>query len=244
MVKKKAGKPIKTKKTTGKSKPIPKKKPKKKPKIKPKTKAKKTKTKPKKKYNPKINDELEILQKMFCDEYLKDFNGGRAYMYIYKVKSMNTAYVNAARMLRYANVQKYLQLKCLELTDRAEITQEELIQSMVDALRTNIRDYVEWNGKKLEIKSFDEMTYAATGLIKEIAETDKGLMKIKFYDKEKVWDLLGKYFGIYKFKLEHEVGKTLEDLLDEGRRQTCPKCGESYGTKKKEEGEEDAKEPN
>lgn len=48
-------------------------------------------------------------QQNFCDEYLKDFNGTRAYMVAYPdVKDENVAKSNASRLLTNANVKQYI----------------------------------------------------------------------------------------------------------------------------------------
>ena len=52
--------------------------------------------------------ELTPKQKKFCQEYLKDFNGTRAYKTVYKVKSDKVAGVNASKLLGNARVSEYL----------------------------------------------------------------------------------------------------------------------------------------
>lgn len=47
-------------------------------------------------------------QQNFCDEYLKDFNGTRAYMVAYPDSNENTARNNASRLLADASIKEYI----------------------------------------------------------------------------------------------------------------------------------------
>lgn len=48
-------------------------------------------------------------QKLFCDEYLKDLNGTRAYRAIYKnIKTDNAAGVRANKLLKKKDIAEYI----------------------------------------------------------------------------------------------------------------------------------------
>ena len=48
-------------------------------------------------------------QKLFCDEYLKDLNGTRAYRTVYKtIKNDNVAGVRANKLLKQKDIAEYI----------------------------------------------------------------------------------------------------------------------------------------
>lgn len=71
---------------------------------------------------------LNKRHKRFCDEYLKDFNATRAYKAIYPTAKDTTAATNGGKLLRNAQVSRYLASKL----KRADI---ESVASLNDVLR-------------------------------------------------------------------------------------------------------------
>lgn len=70
-------------------------------------------------------------QRRFCDEYLVDLNGTRAYMAVYpSVKKEQTASVCAAKLLRNAKVLAYLRESREEQQTRVQIRQDDVLRSI------------------------------------------------------------------------------------------------------------------
>lgn len=75
-------------------------------------------------------------QLLFCNEYLKDFNGTRAYKAIYKWVTDETAKVNASKLLTNANIREYLESKKEKIVEKQLVTVERVVdklQQIVDA---------------------------------------------------------------------------------------------------------------
>jgi len=68
-------------------------------------------------------------QQLFKQEYLKHFNGTKAYQLVYKC-SENVAAVNASRLLRNAKIQLALATATQKQAEKAEITVEWVIQEL------------------------------------------------------------------------------------------------------------------
>ncbi len=66
-------------------------------------------------------NELNEKQKIFVSEYLKDFNGTRAYKVAYGVENEKTAASNAWRTLRNADIQKAIQAKANQQLDEIDV---------------------------------------------------------------------------------------------------------------------------
>ena len=73
--------------------------------------------------------ELEEKQKMFCKEYLVDFNGTQAA--IRAGYSKKTANEQASRLLTKVNVQTYLKQLIEKRNERANITQDDVVADII-----------------------------------------------------------------------------------------------------------------
>lgn len=74
--------------------------------------------------------DLTAKQKRFCEEYLIDLNGTRAYMAAYICKKEDTARVNASRMLTNANIQKYISELMEKQSERTNITADKVLSEL------------------------------------------------------------------------------------------------------------------
>lgn len=75
-------------------------------------------------------------QKRFCDEYLIDLNGTRAYKAAYpSVKSDKTAGANAARLLGNASVRAYLDAELEKLHNAKTADAQEVMEYLTTVLR-------------------------------------------------------------------------------------------------------------
>lgn len=153
----------------------------------------------------------------FCQEYLKDLNGTKAYLRIYgKVKG---ARVSASKLLSRTNVSK----RVVELKEkrgkRLEITQDMVLRELAILAFSDFRDYGQIINEyvtanknrllspegRLKLKMFKNMKKGATKAIKSISEsiTKDGIqIKFKLHGKEKPLELLGKHVDLFKEKSE------------------------------------------
>ena len=88
-------------------------------------------------------------QKLFCDEYLKDLNGTRAYRAIYKnIKTDNAAGVRANKLLKKKDIAEYgfldgLQYAFLE-TESGLVFSQETYESIADVTTLNeVEEYIQ-----------------------------------------------------------------------------------------------------
>ena len=89
-------------------------------------------------------------QKRFCDEYVIDFNGTRAYKAAYpNCKKDETAKAAASRLLTNVNVIQYIQEQKEELKEKINVTQEQVINQLARIAFGDIRKlYNEYGGLK------------------------------------------------------------------------------------------------
>lgn len=75
-------------------------------------------------------------QKIFCEEYLIDLNGTRAYKVAYpSVKKDSTARVNASRLLTFANIKSYIEQRMAQKEKNAIASQDEVLMYLTSVLR-------------------------------------------------------------------------------------------------------------
>lgn len=159
-------------------------------------------------------------QRIFCDEYLKDFNATRAYKVAYpSCKKDEAAKSAGSRLLTNVNVISYIQEGKEKLKNKMEITQERVIQEMARIAFGDIRKLYNESGGLKNIQDLDDDTAAIITSIESTEEFDGYgqdreqigyTKKVKMADKTKALDMLGKYFGMFKEKVEVNQDKPFE----------------------------------
>ena len=137
-------------------------------------------------------------QKIFCDEYLKDRNATRAYKVAYpNVKKDTVAATNGGRMLRNAEIEKYISEQLEKLhNDRTADTQE-IMEYLTSVMR----------GKS----ESEEIVLKGVG--KGSQRIEKVQKKPSEKDKLKAAELLGKRFGMFKDNVN--VSGTVPIVIEE-----------------------------
>jgi phage terminase small subunit len=157
-------------------------------------------------------------QKLFCDEYLIDFNATRAYKAAgYSVRSDNVAGVEGHKLLKNPNVVKYLEKRMKERERRTEITQDRVLKELAKIGFADIKDFLSYRTEKtvvdvdmdgteiigykqiVDAKPSDEVDGA---VINEISIAKDGTFKFKLQDKMKALEMMGRHLGMWNDKLQ------------------------------------------
>ena len=159
-------------------------------------------------------------QKRFCDEYVIDFNGTRAYKAAYpNCKKDETAKAAASRLLTNVNVIQYIQEQKEELKEKINITKEQVINQIARIAFGDIRKLYNENGGLKNIQDLDDDAAAIVAGIETTEEFDGYgedreqigyTKKVKIASKDRALEMLGKYFGIFKEKVEIDSDKPFE----------------------------------
>lgn len=171
-------------------------------------------------------------QKVFCDEYLIDFNATRAYKKAYpNCKKEDSARKAGSRLLTNVDIQTYIKEQTQEKQERTQIKQDEILQELTNIAFSKGTDFAQIVEKQYEENKYDEngniigveiKTYKTLELTPTAELTDKqksaitGIkqttngIEIKTADKVKALELLGKHLGIFKDKVEIEQDKPFE----------------------------------
>lgn len=138
-------------------------------------------------------------QRIFCNEYLIDLNGTRAYKSAYpRVKSERVASANASRLLTNANIKSYIEEKMQEKEAKLIATQDEVLKYLTSVLRGESESEV------VVIEGDGDGFSTAKRMIKHPDEKER----------LKAGELLGKRYGIFIDKKELE-GKFKQEIVVE-----------------------------
>lgn len=162
-------------------------------------------------------------QQRFAEEYLVDGNGTQAA--IRAGCRANSAKVTASKWLRLANIQAAVSLgrevapgPLPAVTPRVVLT---------ELLRIATVDLAQAYTPEGQLKPIHEMPEdvrrAIAGIEVEELFSGRGeersrigeIRKVKFWDKPKALELLGKHLKLFTDRVEHDVSKSLEQLIAE-----------------------------
>ena len=144
-------------------------------------------------------------QKRFCDEYLIDCNATRAYKAVYKnVKSDVVAATNGGRLLRNAEVQKYIDDRMEEIHNEKTADAQEVIEYLTSVMRG------ESASEEIVVEGTGDGCSTARAIEKAPSEKDR----------LKAAELLGKRYGLYTDKVELDTDLDLNITIDYGKDDT------------------------
>ena len=173
-------------------------------------------------------------EKIFCREYVYDWNATRAYQTAYPNASKETAKVNGCRILTKANIQSEIERVQKDLEKIAGISRQKVLDEYMKLAFSSIAHL---HNTWIERKEFESLTDNQKSCIAEIstqirtvyeynpdAEKKEPLkvefVKIKLYDKQKALDSISKMLGYNepdKIKALQEIeikfGKGVESWL-------------------------------
>ncbi len=161
-------------------------------------------------------------QKLFCDEWLKDRNGTKAYLRAYPtVKKEKTARESASRLLSTnVNVKAYTKARLKKLAGKAQVDQEWVLERFKRLTEYKITDFFDDEGNMKPLSQIPEDTiYAICGLDVDTKtfgeESISFIQKFKLPNKIDVLKALARHLGMFeKDNLQKNPGDALTSLLE------------------------------
>lgn len=118
-------------------------------------------------------------QKLFCDEYLIDLNGTRAYRTVYKtIKNDNVAGVRANKLLKQKDIAEYINKRLEEIHNENTADIQEVMEYLTSVMRGKSKSNV--------------LALAGDGCQEVIAKPPDEKERLK------AAELLGKRFGMFR----------------------------------------------
>lgn len=136
-------------------------------------------------------------QKRFCDEYLVDCNATRAYKAVYRnIKSDAVAATNGGRLLRNAEVQKYISDQAEKLRSEKTADAQEVMEYLTSVMRGESQSSV--------------LCLIGDGMQETIEKRPDEKERLK------AAELLGKRYGLYTDKVDIDADMELNISIDYG----------------------------
>ncbi|MCE9762389.1 terminase small subunit [Citrobacter portucalensis] len=160
-------------------------------------------------------------QEMFCREYLVDLNATQAA--IRAGYSDKTAQEQSSRLLSNVMVQDRISVLKSERNERVGVDAAYVLRRLTEIDQMDVLDVLLENGELKPVKDWPKVWRTTlSGMdVTEIAGDSAGLLKkIKWPDKVKNLELLGKHIDVqaFKEKVEHSGEISLIDRIQEARK--------------------------
>lgn len=159
-------------------------------------------------------------QEIFVREYLKDFNGTRAYKAAYKTKDDKVAGTGAWRMLKNVEIQKAIQKQANKTLEEVEVD--------VAYIVNNIKEVTERCMQKSPVMYYDkvdkewkqekEVIYTSDG-----TRVEQDVWQFDASNSLKGLELLGKYKSIFSDNVKIKDDTKATSLLESINRQLSDK---------------------
>lgn len=145
-------------------------------------------------------------QKRFVEEYLIDLNATQAAIRAgYKV---NNARIIAAENLSKLNIAEAIEKALAERSRRTGVNQDRVIQELAKIAFINAPDVINTKDATIKAGATSDDTAAIQSVKVKVIPTKEGEgveREIKFNDKIKALELLGKHLGMWKDKLDVDI---------------------------------------
>ncbi|HBQ0420008.1 terminase small subunit [Klebsiella aerogenes] len=160
-------------------------------------------------------------QEMFCREYLVDLNATQAA--IRAGYSDKTAQEQSSRLLSNVMVQNRISVLKSERNERVGVDAAYVLRRLTEIDQMDVLDVLLANGELKPVKDWPKVWRTTlSGMdVTELAGDSAGLLKkIKWPDKVKNLELLGKHIDVqaFKEKVEHSGEISLIDRIQEARK--------------------------
>jgi phage terminase small subunit len=168
------------------------------------------------------NKGMTTKQRLFIEHYINNnFNGTQAAISAGYTKK--SAGVMASETLKKPYIQKELCRRIKELLSETEMLTLQWLREVKNIASFDIREAVEWNNGRVNIKDSSELSESTAKAISEVSQTvseHSNTVKVKAHDKMKALDLLGKYLAILSNDVpNYNEEKPKSELDAEARRE-------------------------
>lgn len=161
----------------------------------------------------RTSEKKAIKERLFCQEYIIDYNGTRAYSAAYGETDNGRCNSNARNLLKRKDIQDYIKELQTERNKRLQITQDDVMRELAAVAFSNVCDYAEiGEDGKLKYIPTSEIDPSKQAAIMSIRQ-DKYGMTIRMHDKLKALETYAKMAGYLIDKQEITATVTYEQFL-------------------------------
>lgn len=146
---------------------------------------------------PKLdNDRWEA----FCHEYIKSFNGAKSYMAAYGTDNQATGRANAAKLLANASIKQRVDELKAERMEKLKIDAEWVLRRHMEMDALDVADILESDGSFKSVHDWPKAWRTSISGIDVVHLQEGNVQKIKWPDKVKNLELIGKHVDVQAYK--------------------------------------------
>lgn len=165
-------------------------------------------------------DDLTPRQRAFCREYIVDLNATQAA--IRAGYAEPSAKEQASRLLTNDNISSEVQRLMNERAERVEVTADMVLRELIGIATVDLSEAFDEFGALKPIKDIPKNVRKAIAGIEtlQIGDGAGQLKKVRFWDKNKSLEMLGRHLKLFVDKIEHTgangsplmEGRSAEDM--------------------------------
>lgn len=178
--------------------------------------------KPRGKYFGKYDDsdnsnngtkKLTRLQARMVEEYVKDFNGHRAYKAAGGKATGAAGRASAAQILIRPNVQAAIRMKQKEMREQSGVEAIEVVRELMRIGFADMKDFAKWSSGTVTLTPSEELDPSLSSAVQEVSESVSRVgistVKVKLHPKIQALKMLGEHLNL--FGKEAPDDETVED---------------------------------
>jgi phage terminase small subunit len=157
---------------------------------------------------------LTIKQENFCTKYIETGNASEAYRFAYDCSKMIPETINnkAYILLNKGEIRARVDQLQNELREKSNISKERILEELKAISFSDIRDYLDFNGRTIRFKNFKTLTDTQVKAIESIKKGKNGI-ELKLHGKSWTIERICKMLG-YDSPAKNEItGKDGKDLF-------------------------------
>lgn len=149
---------------------------------------------------------------VFVDEYLRLFNGTRAYLRVYSHCSEKSARARASKLLTKDNIVEAIKIRLKEVHMEAD----EVLRLLADMARGDMGEFLDVSGMGFNLDLQDAKSRGLTKLIRKVkqktttylakkeSEEDREVheLEIELYDAQAALEKIGRHLGLFPNKVD------------------------------------------
>lgn len=186
------------------------------------------------------SEKLSDKQRVFVSQYLEHFNSAKAAKEA--GYSENRAAKTGFDLLQLPKIQAAIQRGTKAKAKRSDIKADEIVETLANIIRADVRDVVEWgmaevegedglpvtlpNGEAVQrpyitVTNSRDLPKHISAAVAEVSMSDKGTFKVKMHDKGAAIEKIMRHLGMFE-KDNRQVADGLADLIAAAQGTTIP----------------------
>ena len=148
---------------------------------------------------------------IFCHEYIKEFNGTHSYLAAFGDGNARSARANACTVLAKHSVKARIAELMEERMQKLEVTAEWVLRRLIEMDALDIADILEDDGSFKIVKDWPKEWRTSISAMDVIHLQEGKVQKIKWPDKVKNLELIGKHIDVQAFREQVKADVTFDD---------------------------------